>query len=639
MTTPTSASNPRYIDLARDAQRRGLYPTPPINPIEKGPRYSSWPGHSVIATTHPEFGFIERWSDEHPTWNCGVVAQPETPYFNLDSDDLEALHAEWAQFSNGKPFPETLFVYSRTDEQGHRRGHYHFLKTPYSNAKLGNVSNWSLASKNDLTNAFAELQYTSGQCVWAGSIHSKTGKPLVIEADIPMQAVPDLFVDFLASLPRSTRQGRGKVGGGFVALTDGDLEGMTANSGRHDYLNSCAGFYTNGDEDELLETLSEINSKFGEPCEDDYVARLATDFAQLEPATKAVTTYCHSIPATENDRGHMWLFTDEAAYEKCVAENPATVATEDGEAVEFNPWEYALAALPTYDFSGWFPRGRNTLMSGSSGSMKTTFVAQALVAARSKESFLGHTGTGLDFFFLFADRGKYDAEETFMRMRMVGQVPYECVNGVSADATLEVIKRVARDRKYAIIFIDGGDLLVEDNNSGTDVARVTTVLQRIAEHYGVGFLISTGSGKGSAKALKEGAERRSMSKGSEVWGRTCGTVFTINADGDGTDSLRRMVVQHRNAPTEKFLLDVQHGRLVQVDEEAKLESETTTNVLNWIFRRESFTRNQFREAFKQFNGKKLADTLSGLEAASVIAGHKDGRTTVYTVQPAERVNI
>jgi putative DNA primase/helicase len=320
MTTATTA-NPRYIDLARAAQRRGLYPTPPIDPKEKGPRYLSWPQHSVYATTRPELGFLERWAEERPTWNCGVVAQPETPYFNLDSDDLEALHAEWAQFSSGKPFPETLFVYSRTDEQGHRRGHYHFLKTSYSNVKLGHVSNWGLASETDPTNQFAELQYTSGQCVWAGSIHSKTGQPLTIEVDMPMQPVPDLFVDFLAALPRSTRQGRGKAGGGFVALTDGELEGMTANSGRHDYLNSCAGFYTNGDEDELLETLSEINSKFGEPCEDDYVARLAADFAQLEPAAKAVTTYCHSVP------GHMWLFTDRAAYEKCKQENPAP-ATE-----------------------------------------------------------------------------------------------------------------------------------------------------------------------------------------------------------------------------------------------------------------------------------------------------------------------
>ena len=102
----------------------------------------------------------------------------------------------------------------------------------------------------------------------------------------------------------------------------------------------------------------------------------------------------------------------------------------EGPAVEFNPWDYALNALPDHKFSGWFPRGRITVISGASGSMKTTFIAQALIAGRNGDRFLGHPGGGLEFAFLFADRGKWDAEETFQRMNIVGQVPYECINGL-----------------------------------------------------------------------------------------------------------------------------------------------------------------------------------------------------------------
>jgi hypothetical protein len=333
---------------------------------------------------------------------------------------------------------------------------------------------------------------------------------------------------------------------------------------------------------------------------------------------------------TEIDKAVVeWQKNGSPAWEDSDTQRESIIA---GDAVVFNPWEYALAPLPTYKFSGWYPRGRLTLLSGSSGSMKSTFATQSLVAGRDRQKFLGHDGGGLDFFFLFADRGRYDADETFERMNMVGQVPYECVNGAAIETSL---KRVVQDRKYALVFIDGGDLLVEDNNSGTDVGRFTTTLQRIAEHYGVGFLISTGSGKGSAKAMKEGAERRTISKGSEVWGRTCGSVFTLNTDGDGTESLRRLVVQHRNAPTEKFLLDVRDGRLVEVDEEEKKDKESNLSVINWVMRQEHFTRRQFVDAFKNFSGQKLAKTLDGLEQAKVIEKVMEGKTATYYVHAIE----
>jgi AAA domain len=351
----------------------------------------------VYATQHPELGLTEKWHGEHPDWNCGVAAQPETPYFNVDSDDLDALHAEWAQFSDGQLFPQTLFVYSRTDEHGKRRGHYHFLKTDYSNQKLGHVKNRGLAPQGDLRNQMAELQYMSGQCIWAGSIHSKTGKPLVIEADMPMQPVPNRFVDFLASLPKSTRLKNSKatVGdrGRFEELTDDDLAEMGANSGRHQYLDSYAGRYCNGDAFELEELLKEVNEKFAEPVEDDYCERLAADFANREPASK----HWYNVG--------LWFTTDKKQYEERLAEKGIAVpVVEPPEANDnvgnvdpeswptlFHTYDEAINAPPlSFAIEGFIQENGITFFGSLPGHSKTLTMLNVAKSLIEGDDLFGH---------------------------------------------------------------------------------------------------------------------------------------------------------------------------------------------------------------------------------------------------------
>jgi hypothetical protein len=382
MTSPIKISA-TYADLANDALRRGLYPTPPIDPREKGPRYTGWPELAVHAAARPDLRLVETWAAEHESWNCGVVAQPETPYFNLDSDDLDALHAEWATFSNGQPFPPTLFVYSRTDDAGHRRGHYHFLKTPYSNEKLGHVTNHGLAPAHDLTNQFAELQYTAGQCVWAGSIHSKTGQPLRIENDIDMQPVPNAFVDFLASLPRANR--RGHKGGGFTELSGSELAEMGPNSGRHQYLDSCAGRWA-GNEDpvELQEKLQEVNEKFAEPVEDDYIERLASDFAYRRPAGQK--TYVMGTTLT----------TDKEEYDNWLAQHPKVDVRQPVIDISawpalFHSYEEAITAPPlTFAIEGFLQEGGITFLGGLAGHGKTLVMLNIAKALLEGHALFGH---------------------------------------------------------------------------------------------------------------------------------------------------------------------------------------------------------------------------------------------------------
>lgn len=73
--------------------------------------------------------------------------------------------------------------------------------------------------------------------------------------------------------------------------------------------------------------------------------------------------------------------------------------------------------------------------------MKTTFVAQALESGRGRKHFLGHEGGGLSFQFLFVDRGRFDAEETFERMGLRDRIPYVCINGCGYEDSLRAIKK------------------------------------------------------------------------------------------------------------------------------------------------------------------------------------------------------
>lgn len=314
----------------------------------------------------------------------------------------------------------------------------------------------------------------------------------------------------------------------------------------------------------------------------------------------------------------------QRAIEEVKKRDPGKVLLDEilaGDPVTFNPWEYALKPLPEHKYSGWFPRGRITIVSGSSGAMKTTFLVQTLVMGRNGEAFLGHQGGRLQFFMVFADRGKWDVEETFDRMNFQGAIPYRCVNGMGLVAALEAISEAAQ--KYAVLVIDGGDLLVQDNNDGTQVGSLTTTLQRIAEHYGCSVIVTTGAGKMTSKALKEGAERRTITKGSEVWGRTGGSLFTLNSEGDGTEAVRRLVVQHRNAPTERFLLALINGRLApQVDgiEIGSLETwmQSQTGLVAWdvafgaVKDKYGLTKADFKRELKKSERVEQTRTADGL---------------------------
>jgi hypothetical protein len=224
-------------------------------------------------------------------------------------------------------------------------------------------------------------------------------------------------------------------------------------------------------------------------------------------------------------------------------------------------------------------------------------------------------------------------------MNLVGKVPFQSINEGSRLEAAQAIANAAATGDYKVIVVDGGDLLLEENNKGSEVQNLNKVIQSIARHYGVAVVVTTGAGKMTAQALKQGAERRSITKGSEVWGRMGGSVFTLNSEHDGTQDTRRLVVQHRNASVERFLLEVKDGRLVPVDEAKAEQQSEASGVLDWMKGRERFTMSEIKKAFR-WSGSTTREWLTALTKKGDIRRCKgkgaDGRIW-YKVPSTTRV--
>jgi hypothetical protein len=105
-------------------------------------------------------------------------------------------------------------------------------------------------------------------------------------------------------------------------------------------------------------------------------------------------------------------------------------------------------------------------------------------------------------------------------------------------------------------------MLVEDANKKQIVATFMSGLQSLAEHYHIAIILSVGAPKSNKQNAP--TTRRDMVFGAEQWSRSADTVAVLTVDGDGTNSLRKLSVQHRNEAAEHFDLEFKHGLLSEV---------------------------------------------------------------------------
>jgi energy-coupling factor transporter ATP-binding protein EcfA2 len=292
-------------------------------------------------------------------------------------------------------------------------------------------------------------------------------------------------------------------------------------------------------------------------------------------------------------------------------------------------------------FDGWFRRGSIALVGGASGAGKTTLLFALLQAQSQGEEYMGHKGAGLPFLVLFADRTLEEMTDTIERMELPADFPAAPLRiSWGAAAAAAILDAIEQHNVPPVVFIEGGDTLVEDASKVQCVAIFLSLLQQIAHHYGLAMILSVGSPKSSPQGGYKLARDRVF--GSQVWARMAGTVATLTMSGDGTETQRELIVQHRNAKAEKVNLTFHNGRFI-VDtnvEPTKAEQERQRRIRHFSdFDGNWFDVTEFMAA-SGLAKSRSHDFLVQMSEEGVLKRKKDGKKWQYRLKTAlEAANV
>jgi CHC2 zinc finger/Toprim-like len=228
--------------------------------------------------------------------------------------------------------------------------------------------------------------------------------------------------------------------------------------------------------------------------------------------------------------------------------------------------EYVIPPAEGQD-DGWFPLGDISLIGGASGTGKTTWIFESLHKQKQGYPVLGHRTFGFSFYVLAYDRGRNAFTRTMRRLKLqptdIPTTSLPLAFGISAVQGI-INKIESLNPIPQIIFIEGLDMLLDDTNRKSIVSPFMRQLQEVAAHFHIALIGSVGAPK--TKRGEDYAAKRDKLSGSEAWGRNCETVIILefSDEDDGTAPRRELTVLPRNASAEKFSLQFEAGRLIQV---------------------------------------------------------------------------
>jgi hypothetical protein len=216
---------------------------------------------------------------------------------------------------------------------------------------------------------------------------------------------------------------------------------------------------------------------------------------------------------------------------------------------------------------GWFDIGGVSLLGGSSGVGKTTFLFELLHKQKQGYPFLGHQTHKLLFHVLTVDRPPKAYDATITRLRLlptdIPRTQLPMVHDLAAaQAILDEVQKMTPIPN--IIFVEGLDMLSSNQNDKVKVSVFMRHLQDVAKHLQISIIGSLGASK--VKRGQEYGHKRDQIAGSEAWGRLADTVVVLSfsEDDDGTGAQREMSVLLREASAEPFSLRFESGRLALV---------------------------------------------------------------------------
>jgi hypothetical protein len=250
----------------------------------------------------------------------------------------------------------------------------------------------------------------------------------------------------------------------------------------------------------------------------------------------------------------------------------------DAQKEKWTAFDYVIQAEGG-QFDGWFPLGSPSLVGGSSGSGKTTFMLDMLVRQVKGTPFYGHATNGRPYLVLMLDRGKDSHTRTMRRLGFADdQVPIKFLKAaVDGEASQQIIDAIEGTTPTPqVVFIEGIDMLVGDPNALEVVMPFMHEVQQIATHFHVAIIGSCGAPKTKPK---EGyAAKRDTIFGSAVWSRMSETVVTLQyPEGDDTADRRVISVLPRNAKAEQFNTEFVDGKLSISDAPIPMKPKPTAH--------------------------------------------------------------
>lgn len=509
-----------FLEIAKPLLKDG-FSIIPIEPNGKRPIPGIGAKSRLKLQTSDDVQILDLWAKNYPEANVAIVADENIVI--LESDDYTALQNALIA-GTGKSFPQTRAACGSSAN----RPHFFFKRTE----KATNVGNLAVPG-------IFEARFSNQYVVAPGSTHP-SGAVYRWLNDLPVIEIPDWLVSELARLALSQKSGESAPRN--IQITNGRVpEGS-----RHYFLMSELGRLWNGKltEEEMIEKGRELNALCDPPKDEEHVLECVRDIMRRDPNTPGPTVL---IGGKAPEPKEQKVGNPDFRFPKVTGKiQDYVLKPKEGQ----NP------------FSGWFPRGRVSLIGGSSGVGKTTLVVDLLNKQRGGDPYLGHPGAALDFLVLFADRTTLSNVETLTRMGLDrSQIPIAympvCWDNAAAN---QILTHIEDNQIPPAVFIEGADALVSDANKTQVVAPFLTAMQKIAEWYHIALVLSVGAPK---QKPKEGYKlTRDQIFGSQIWGRMAEDVLILAFDGE--EEGRVLTVAHRNAKKESYHLEFgQSGLLVE----------------------------------------------------------------------------
>jgi len=581
----------------------------PVKSGTKEPHFTGWPEK---ASTDP--AKVSFWAEAFEGCSWAAVASAST-VFILD-DDSNVMSGWLAQ-------NEDFATFTVQTSPGHRQ--YYFKQTDASRA-LGAVT------QPDTDGKFS-IRFDRQYGVFYGK-HPK-GHQYAIVSTAPIAPAPDSLVEYLSGfvtkpekLDPTTDENReksfkelkefldwGGISYGPDKVSDNgllyvDIHGCPLHDGKHTHDEAIVGVGDNGGKrfscfrckatKQWSDYRAWVEAERGEKY---------TGFSRPnDPTPDEDTAHFEFAPTPRNSSITTTLTVKETTDAPTTP--PNTEAPKRGkfkfpqvldgtmDDYIFGPRHYEFAAKDftqkpaTYE--GWFPRSSLSIIGGSSGAGKTSFIAPLLVKQAAREEHAGHPTYGFDYLIFLRDRGKFSLARTLRRLGLnIPQDQIVPLMGIGISTTTKAIlngieSRCEQTGKIPeVIFIEAMDFLLDDMNKQNQVVAFCDILKEVAEYYHMAVVGSVGAAK---RLKKDGGVkvRRDSLIGSTAWARGAETI--IQAEEDEEEKQNYFTVMHRNSAWENFVMQFNYkGQL----EDVPAEEVQDPPLYTWFRKRSADERTRY----------------------------------------------